>query len=93
MKLTSLTRLQIVTFVFNKQIPFQMGPTLAKVKHTQYCRVEGNDKCIVAMTIEMTGVPYSDCFNVEIRWVATRSGQNDIAVQVGLFVNFVKSTM
>lgn len=84
---------RIVTFVFNKQIPFQMGPTLAKVKHTQYCRVEGNDKCVLAMTIEMQGVPYSDCFNVEIRWVATRSGNNDLSIQVGLFVNFVKQTM
>jgi len=85
--------LQIVTFVFNKQIPFQMGPTLAKVKHTQYCRVEGKDKCVLAMTIEMQGVPYSDCFHVEIRWVATRSGKTDITIQVGLFVDFVKSTM
>ena len=82
-----------VSFVFNKQIPFQMGPTLAKVKHTHYCRVEGNDKCVLAMTIDMSGVPYSDCFKVEIRWVATRSGKSDLMIQVGLFVNFVKSTM
>lgn len=65
---------QIVTFVFDKQV---LGATrLAKVKHTQYCRVEGKDKCVLAMTVEMTGVPYSDCFNVEIRWVATRSGRS-----------------
>lgn len=85
--------IQTVSFEFNKQIPFQMGPTLAKVKHTHYCRVEGNDKCVLAMTIDMSGVPYSDCFKVEIRWVATRSGKSDLAIQVGLFVNFVKSTM
>ena len=84
---------QVVRFVFNKQIPFQISPTLAKVKHTQYCRVEGKDKCVVAMTIDMQGVPYSDCFHVEIRWVATRLGKNDISIQVGLFVNFIKSTM
>lgn len=82
-----------VSFEFNKQIPFQMGPTLAKVKHTHYCRVEANDKCVLAMTIDMSGVPYSDCFKVEIRWVATRSGKSDLAIQVGLFVNFVKSTI
>lgn len=66
---------------------------VAQVKQTHYCRVEGNDKCVVAMTIDMDGVPFSDCFVVEIRWVATRSGKNDLNVQVGLFVNFIKSTM
>ena len=71
----------------------QSKPVVAQVKQTHYCRVEGNDKCVVAMTIDMNGVPFSDCFLVEIRWVATRSGKNDLNVQVGLFVNFIKSTM
>ena len=45
------------------------------------------------MTVEMEGIPYSDCFAVEVRWVAQREGDNDIFVQVGVFVNFKKSTM
>jgi len=79
--------------VFDKKIPMQSKPVVAQVTQTHYCRVESNDKCVVAMTIEMQGVPFSDCFNVEIRWVATRSGKNDCVIQVGLFVNFIKSTM
>lgn len=69
------------------------GSTIAKVQNTEYCRVEGDDICIMHRTVEMEGVPFSDCFNVEVRWVATRSGKNDISLQVGLFVNFIKSTM
>jgi hypothetical protein len=66
---------------------------VAQVKQTHCCRIEGNNKCVVAMTIDMNGVPFSECFVVEVRWVATRSGKNDLNIQVGLFVNFIKSTM
>jgi hypothetical protein len=46
------------------------------------------------MQIEMQGIPFADCFNVQIRWVATRMGtEKDLKIQVGLFVNFVKQTV
>jgi hypothetical protein len=85
--------IETVTFVFDKNIPMRAGPTVAQVQNTEYCRVDGIDKCVMQRTVEMYGVPFSDCFNVEVRWVASRSGKNDIALQVGLFVNFIKSTM
>lgn len=63
------------------------------MQHTQYCRIEEDDRCILAMTIQMDGIPFADCFQVEIRWVVTRVGTNDLLLEVGLFVNFIKSTM
>jgi len=52
-------------------------------------------RCIMAMTVEMEGIPFSDCFNVQIRWVVTRSkeAEDKLNVQVGLHVNFVKQTV
>jgi hypothetical protein len=58
----------------------------------QYCRVEGQDKCVMGMTVEMDGIPYADTFAVEVRWVASRVGAKDIFVQVGVFVFFKKNT-
>jgi hypothetical protein len=55
--------------------------------------VDGEDRCILAMTVEMDGIPFADCFNVEIRWVASRVKSNDLLIEVGLFVNFIKSTL
>jgi len=43
------------------------------------------------MTVEFEGIPYSDCFVVEIRWVARRDGDG-IKVEVGVEVDFKKST-
>jgi hypothetical protein len=66
----------------------------AKVKQTQYRRLEGTDKCVLQTTDNMEGLPFSDCFNVDVRWVATRlTGKKCIALQVGLVVHFVKPTM
>jgi hypothetical protein len=45
------------------------------------------------MTVEMDGIPYSDVFAVEVRWAARRVGTNDIAVDAGVFVRFIKSSM
>lgn len=39
------------------------------------------------------GFPYADCFMVEVRHVVSRVGDNDLSIQIGLFVNFVKKTM
>jgi len=85
------TQKRTVTFVFNKNIPL-WGPTVAAVTHTHHCRVS-EDKCVLQMTIAMANIPYSDCFQVEIRWVVTAMGEKELVVQIGLFVNFVKSCM
>jgi hypothetical protein len=81
-----------VTFKFVRTSALT-GPPVADVKHTQLCRIEGDEKFVLAMTIEMGGIPFSDCFHVEIRWVATRVGKKKMKIKVGLFVNFIKSTM
>jgi len=64
---------------------------VANVEHTQYCRVEGNNKCVLATTVRMQGIPFADTFTVEIRWVARRVGLANIQIEVGLFVNFSKT--
>lgn len=45
------------------------------------------------MNVETDGVTFGDTFTVVIRWVATRVGRKDLKVQVGLYVNFKKSTI
>jgi len=81
---------RIVTFNFMKKT---IGETLVSVKHTQRCRRIDNDRCIVHMTLDMKGFPFADCFVVEVRHVASRVGENDILVEIGLFVRFLKSCM
>jgi len=44
------------------------------------------------MTVEFEGIPYSDCFAVEIRWVTRREGDQDLKVEVGVEVDFRKTT-
>ena len=82
-----------IHFEFTRTTHLYIGPPVAAVKQTHHCSVKGNDKCILAMTVEMEGIPYADCFTVEVRWVARRIGARDIHVEVGVFVNFKKSTM
>ncbi|KAL7425921.1 hypothetical protein ACHAXM_000238 [Skeletonema potamos] len=84
------TQQRIVTFNFMKQT---IGQTLVSVQHTQRCRLVDNDRCIVHMTLDVNGFPYADCFVVEVRHVASRVGENDILVEVGLIVRFLKSCM
>jgi hypothetical protein len=45
------------------------------------------------MTVEMDGIPYSDVFAVEVRWSARRVGTDDISIDAGVFVRFIKSSM
>mmetsp|Transcript_30447 Transcript_30447/g.50247 ORF Transcript_30447/g.50247 Transcript_30447/m.50247 type:complete len:506 (+) Transcript_30447:95-1612(+) len=83
-----------VTFRFTRTTHLYTGPPVAEVKHTQFCRLESNEKCVLGMQIEMQGIPFADCFNVQIRWVVTRMGtERDLKIQVGLFVNFVQQTV
>ena len=69
---------------------------MALVTQTQYCRVDTDGRCVVAMTGDTKGIPYADCFAVEVRWVADNSnakGQQGVTVTVGVDVDFKKSTM
>lgn len=84
------THQRYVTFNFMKQT---IGQTLVEVKHTQRCRRQANDQCIVHMTLEMKGFPYADCFVVEVRHVASRFGEYDVNVEIGMYVRFLKSCM
>lgn len=84
------TQQRIVTFNFMKKT---IGQSLVSVQHTQRCRLIENDRCILHMTLKMKGFPYADCFVVEVRHVATRVGENDILVEMGLHVRFLKSCM
>jgi hypothetical protein len=84
---------RFIHFEFTRTTHLYIGPPIAGVKQTHHCSVEGNNKCILAMTVEMEGIPYADCFAVEVRWVARRIGARDIHVEVGVFVDFKKSTM
>jgi len=84
---------RVVTFKFKRTTHLYVGPPIAGVTQTQYCFVEGDDKCIIEMTVEMDGIPYADVFAVEVRWVARRVGNKDLLIEVGVFVDFKKSSM
>jgi hypothetical protein len=83
---------RIAKFKVQRRTHLYIGPPIASVIQTHYCRVEGNDKCVLAMTVEFEGIPYSDTFAVEVRWVASREGLNDILIEVGVFVDFRKNS-
>jgi hypothetical protein len=82
-------RRRTVTFQFERT---GLNGGTTHVRHTQYCRLDrdSRDRCILAMKVEMQGIPFADAFTVEIRWVATRAGSDSLQLQVGLFVNFSK---
>lgn len=82
-----------VKFKFKRTTHLYIGPPVAGVTQTQYCYKDGDDKCVIMMTVEMDGIPYSDVFAVEVRWAARRVGANDITIDAGVFVNFIKSSM
>lgn len=84
---------RIVKFKFKRTTHLYIGPPVAGVTQTQYCCKDGDDKCVIMMTVEMDGIPYSDVFAVEVRWAARRVGANDISIDAGVFVNFIKSSM
>ncbi|KAI2495856.1 protein of unknown function (DUF4782) [Fragilaria crotonensis] len=87
-----------VTFTVARTSHLYIGPPMAAVRHVQKCRVDPNtNRCVLTMQIDMQGIPFGDCFQIHIRWVATQSQQHDGAaaldIQVGLFVHFIKSTI
>ncbi|KAL9185045.1 hypothetical protein ACHAXT_002822 [Thalassiosira profunda] len=81
---------RVVTFEFMKQT---IGQTLVQVKHTQRCRRAGNDRLVVHIKMEMKGFPYADCFVVQVRHVASRMGNEDLSIQIGMSVQFLKSCL
>lgn len=87
------TKKRTINFKFKRTTHLYIGPPVASVIQTQYCRVEGNDKCIIATNVRMEGIPYADVFNVEVRMVASREGTSNLQVKAGLFVDFKKKTM
>ena len=80
---------RVITFITKRQ---GIGPSTAEVTQTHMCRIEGADKCIVAITINMK-VPFGDSFSVSVRWVASRAGAKDLSIQCGMFVTFHKSCL
>jgi len=83
----------VITYNFTRTTHLYIGPPIASVTETQFCRIEGNDKCVLQTNVAMQGIPYADTFNVEVRLVARRQGCNDCKVELGLFVDFKKSTL
>jgi len=59
---------------------------------TQYCRIDGDEKLVVAITVEINGIPFSENFTIEIRWVARADG-SDLIVDIGQLVIFKKRVM
>eukprot|EP00934_Nitzschia_sp_Nitz4_P005891 Nitzschia sp. Nitz4//scaffold48_size128905//104131//108028//NITZ4_003617-RA/size128905-augustus-gene-0.28-mRNA-1//-1//CDS//3329553033//5881//frame0 len=87
------TQKRVVLFKFKRTTHLYIGPPIAGVRQVQYCAVEGDDKCVVQISVTFDGIPYSDTFAVEMRWVARRVEGGDVFVEVGLDVDFKKSTM
>ncbi|KAL3917701.1 MAG: hypothetical protein SGILL_004588 [Bacillariaceae sp.] len=87
------TQKRLVTFKFKRTTHLYIGPPIAFVKQMHYLRVEGDDKIVLAIEATFEGIPYSDTFGVEMRWVARRIGSSEVKVEVGLFVLFKKGTM
>ena len=88
----SYDRQRIVTFTTKRS---GIGPSTADATQTQRCRLEGNDRCIVSLTINMK-VPFGDCFSVEVRWVVSRADTSsrhgrELSVSCGMIINFNKS--
>ena len=84
------THRRTVQFHFQKNI---MGRNLSPhVSMVEHARVDEN-RCVVTNSTDCTGVPFGDAFQVQLRWVATRVGENDLLLQLGLYVLFSKSVL
>lgn len=75
------------------KITFPGLPRYAVCHRIQRYRMEdGNKRLIISDLQRMEQIPYSDCFEIENRWVFSLDGVNLTHVEVGLQVNFLKST-
>lgn len=84
---------RVIKFSFKRTTHLYIGPPVAGVTQTQYLAKDGNDRCVVMMTVEFDGIPYSDSFAVEVSWSARRMKEKDILIDAGVFVRFTKSNM
>lgn len=84
---------RVVTYNFKRTTHLYIGPPTASVTETQFCRLEGSKRCVIATTVVPSGIPYSDTFSVECRWVGESVGKSRIRIRVGVFVNFKKSSL
>lgn len=57
---------RVVKFKVQRRTHLYIGPPIASVIQTHFCRIECNDKCVVGMTVEFEGIPYSDSFAVSV---------------------------
>ena len=85
-------RMRTVTFTTKRS---GIGPSTADATQTHRLRLEGNDRCIVSITVNMN-VPFGDSFQVQVRWVVSRLGRSgddvdELSVSVGMLVVFNKS--
>ena len=91
------TRKRLVRYKFKRTTHLYIGPPVANVTETQFSRIEGNEKCIIASNVKIDGIPYADSFSVECRWTARRlEAKTDTScaqIQVGIFVNFRQSSL
>ena len=84
------THRRTVSFRFTKTI---MGRSLTPETTTlEHCRLSA-DRCVATASTEAAGVPFGDAFLVQLRWVGTRVGTNDLMLQLGLYVLFRKSVL
>jgi len=84
------THRRTIHFSFTKTI---MGRSLSpQVTMIQHCRIS-KDRCVVTSSSDCVGIPFGDAFQVQLRWVGTRVGQNDLLLQLGLYVLFQKSVL
>ncbi|GMI43589.1 hypothetical protein TeGR_g4361 [Tetraparma gracilis] len=77
---------RVTTFSYKRTTHLYVGPPWAEVKQTQLARVDEGNRCVVVFTVDMSGIPFSDVFSVEIRWTATNSSDRVIEVEAGCAV-------
>jgi hypothetical protein len=81
-----------VDFTFTRTTHLCTGPPVAQVHQIHLAKLT-EDRSVVQMQVSMEGTPFANCFNVQIRWVATRVTDSQTQIDVGLFVNFLEQTI
>jgi len=87
------THRRTVTYKYKRTTHLYIGPPIAEVTQVQYYRAENDLRCVLAMSVKIDGIPYADTFTVEVRWVGTVASAGVIRVEVGLFIDFKKSSI
>jgi len=80
------TMKRTVTFTFPRTTHLYVGPPTAEVTQVQLARIDERNRCVLVMTIDMTGIPFADVFSVEMRWTADNGGEGVMDVQCGIQV-------